>query len=76
MPTVSWRLTTSRVALPVRGVYAWLIGSGWGPAHHLAQRHHRRAPSAAICRPLRARVRDLRWHGRDSAVRGRRRRSG
>jgi len=51
-------------------LYAWLIGPGRGPVHHLAQRHHRRAPSAARCGPLRARVRDLRWHRRDGAVRG------
>jgi len=41
-----------------------------GPAHHLAQRRHRRAEHAGRGRP-RARVRrgDLRWHRRDRRLR-------
>jgi hypothetical protein len=54
-----------------------------GPAHHLAQRRHRRAEHAGRGPPCaRMRLRDLRWHRRDrrlrrgGAVRGRARPGG
>lgn len=47
------------------GTSPWLSGGSRGSAHHLA-------PHAARGGPLRAvmPVRDLRWHGRDDAIRG------
>jgi len=48
----------------------WLGGVSRGPAHHLAQRHHGRAPSVGRGGSQRAAFRDLRRHGRDGAVMG------
>jgi hypothetical protein len=48
----------------------WLGGVPRGSAHHLAQRHHGRAPSVGRGGSQRAPVRDLRRHGRDGAVMG------
>jgi Sigma-70 region 2/Sigma-70 region 3 len=54
------------------GTSAWLSSASRGSAHHLAQRCHRCAPSTGPGGPPCARVHgsDLRWHGRDGAVRG------
>ena len=52
------------------GARIWLGGVPRGSAHHLAQRHHGRAPSVGRGGSQRAAFRDLRRHGRDGAVMG------